>query len=320
HEVRENMTNSSGIPFRQQRPLSRLRRSELSTPGSSEKMMQKAAGSAADLVFLDLEDAVAPAEKVPARAKIVQALKTLDWGRKTRAIRINDLETEWAYEDVITIVEEAGEHLDVIIIPKVKSAEHVRWVDVLLTQIEKKRKRERRIALEVLIEEVEAMISVEEIARSTPRLQALIFGPGDYSASQGVKLDAVGGLAPDYPGDLWHYARNKIVIAARAAGIDAIDGPFADFKNPDAYRKEASRAAILGFVGKWAIHPSQVEVANQVFSPTPEEVERARRMIQAYDEAEAKGLGAVAVEGVMVDAASVRILRNTTDKAELCGM
>ncbi|MBA4180370.1 MAG: CoA ester lyase [Anaerolinea sp.] len=298
----------------------RLRRSELSTPGSSEKMMEKAAGSAADFVFLDLEDAVAPNEKVPARAKVVHALKTHDWGRKTRAVRVNNLETQYAYEDIIHVVEEAGEHLDIIIIPKVKTAEDVRWVDTLLTQIEKKRGWERRIGLEVLIEEVEAMVNAEAIARSTPRLEALIFGPGDYSASQGVRVDAVGGVSNDYPGDVWHYARNKVVIAARAAGIDAVDGPFADFKDGEGYRRECTRAAVLGFVGKWCIHPSQIEIATDVFSPSAKHVERARKMIAAMREAEAQGLGAVAVDGVMVDAASARLWQNTVDKADLIGM
>lgn len=298
----------------------RLRRSELSTPGSSEKMMEKAAASDADFVFLDLEDAVAPAEKVPARAKVVHALKTHDWGRKTRAIRINNLETKWAYEDVIHIAEEAGEFLDIIIIPKVKSAEDVRWVDTLLTQIELKLNRQHRIGLEVLIEEVEAMINAEEIARSTPRLEALIFGPGDYSASQGVRIDAVGGVSSDYPGDIWHYARNKVVIAAKAAGIQAIDGPFADFRDGDAYRRECTRASILGLAGKWCIHPSQIAIANEVFSPTAREVARARKLIASYADAEAQGLGSVAVDGVMVDAASARIMRNITDRADLIGM
>lgn len=298
----------------------RLRRSELSTPGSNEKMMEKAAAGAADFVFLDLEDAVAPAEKVAARAKIVAALRTHDWGRKTRAIRINNVETEWAFEDVIHIVEEAGDCLDIIIIPKVKSAEDVRWVDTLLSQIERKHRRERRISLEVLIEEVEAMINVEEIARATPRLEALIFGPGDYSASQGVRVDAVGGISRDYPGDVWHYARNKVVIAAKAAGIEAVDGPFADFKDEEGYRRECTRAAVLGFTGKWAIHPSQVPIANEVFSPTERQVERARKMIAAYEDAERQGLGAVAVDGVMVDAASARLMKNVTSKADLIGM
>jgi len=298
----------------------RVRRCELSTPGSSEKMMAKAAASAADLVFLDLEDAVAPSEKVAARGKIIHALQNLDWGSKTRAVRINSLGTEYAYQDIIEIVEAAGESLDMIIVPKVLSARDVWWVDCLLTQIETRLRRTRPIALEVLIEEVEAMINVEEIAKASPRLEALIFGPGDYSASQGVDTKAVGGGDDLYPGDLWHYARNKIVIAARAAGIEAVDGPFAMFTDPDGYRRECTRSSVLGFVGKWAIHPSQIEIANEVFSPTAESVEHARTLSAAYAEAEAKGLGAVAVDGDMVDAASVRILRNTIRKAELIGL
>lgn len=294
----------------------RLRRSELSTPGSSEKMMEKAAGSSADLVFLDLEDSVAPNQKAAARAKVASALKTLQWGKKTRAVRINNIETHYAYEDIIQIFEEAGECLDIIIIPKVKSGRDVWWVDTLLTQLEAKWRRPRRIRLEALIEEVEALINVEEIARSSPRLEALIFGPGDFSASQGVRLTAVS----SYPGDLWHYARNKIVVAARAAGIEAIDGPYADFRNADGYRQEATRSSVLGFVGKWAIHPSQIDIANEVYSPTKHEVERARTLVQAYLEAEAGGLGAVAVNGVMVDAASVRILRNVIARADLIGI
>ncbi len=298
----------------------RLRRSELSTPASNEHMIAKAAASSADLVFLDLEDSVAPNEKVAARAKAINALKTLNWGKKTRAVRINDLETEYAYQDIISVVEEAGEYLDILFIPKVKSAKDVWWVDVLLTQIEKRLKRPRRIGLEVLIEEVEAVLTVEEIARSTPRLEAIIFGPFDYAASQGVDTRAIGDNPNLYPGDVWHYVRNKIVIAARAAGIDAIDGPFIDFKNLDSFRRECVRTHTLGFSGKWAIHPSQIDIANSVFSPTQEEVERARRLDAIYKEAQAKGLGAVAYEGTMVDVALIRNARKIIEKAELIGM
>ena len=186
----------------------RLRRSELSTPASNERMMEKAAASNADLVFLDLEDSVSPIEKVPSRAKAIKALKALDWGKKTRAVRVNDLETEYAYQDIISVVEEPGEYLDIIIIPKVKSAKDVWWVDVLLSQIEKRLKRTRRIGIEVLIEEVEAMLNVEEIARSSPRLEALIFGPADYSASLGMDSGVIEGHLVAFPGDPWHYARN----------------------------------------------------------------------------------------------------------------
>lgn len=298
----------------------RLRRSELSTPGSNEKMMAKAAASAADLVFLDLEDSVAPKEKAAARAKIVNALKTLDWGKKTRAVRINNLETEYAYRDIIDVVEQAGEYLDLLIVPKVKTAKDVWWVDVLLTQIETRLGMKKRIGIEVLIEEVEAMINAEEIARASRRLEALIFGPGDYSASQGVDTKNIGDGSDAYPGDIWHYARNKVIIAARAAGIDMVDGPYAAFKNPEGYRRECIRARTLGAVGKWAIHPSQIEIANEAFSPTREQVERARKLAAAYAEAEAAGLGAVNVDGTMVDAASIRILQNTLKKADLMGL
>jgi citrate lyase subunit beta/citryl-CoA lyase len=298
----------------------RLRRSELSTPASNERMIERAAASNADQVFLDLEDSVAPNEKVEARAKVIKALTTLDWGKKTRAVRINDLETEYAYQDIISIVEEAGDYLDIIIIPKVKSAKHVWWVDVLLSQIEKRLQRTRRIGLEVLIEEVTAMINVEKIARSSPRLETLIFGPFDYAASQGVDSKVIGGDLDTYPGDLWHYARNKIVIAARAAGIDAVDGPYIDFKNPDGYCRECIRSNTLGFVGKWAIHPGQIDIANQVFSPSREEVDRARKLDAIYTEAQAQGLGAVAFEGKLVDVAVIRNARNIIQKADLIGM
>jgi len=298
----------------------RLRRCELSTPASNERMIEKAAGSLADLVFLDLEDSVAPNEKVAARAKVIHALKTLDWGKKTRAVRINDLETEFAYQDIISIVEEAGDYLDIIIIPKVKSARDVWWVDVLLSQIEKRLKRTRRIGLEVLIEEVEAMLNVEAIARASARLEAIIFGHIDYSASQGIDPTLAGNDLDTYPGDLWHYARNKVTIAARAASIDAIDGPYLDFKNPDGYRRECTRSKVLGMVGKWAIHPNQIEIANDVFSPSQQEVDRARKLDELYSEAQAQGLGAVAFEGKMIDVAVVRSARNIIQKADLIGM
>src|SRR6201987_1076455 len=241
-------------------------------------MIEKALGTNADVVFLDLEDAVAPNQKVEARGKVIEALSTLNWGKKTRAFRMNNIETEYAYEDVIEVVEKAGDHLDAIIIPKVKAARDVFWVDTLLTQIELKLKRKHHVALEVLIEDVAALINVEEIARSSPRLEAIIFGPGDFSASQGVRMTTIGGSVTTYPGDIWHYAHSKIVVAARAAGIDAIDGPYADFRHPEGYREEAVRSSTMGFTGKWAIHPSQIEIANEIYSPTKDEVDRARRL------------------------------------------
>jgi citrate lyase subunit beta / citryl-CoA lyase len=208
----------------------RLRRCQLSVPGSSEKMMAKGAASSADHVFLDLEDAVAPNAKVGARAKVVDALKSLDWGRKTRCVRINDLETQYAYEDIVTVVEGAGAHLDTILIPKVKSGFDVRWVDTLLSQMERKLGLNRKIGLEVLIEEVEGILNIADIAKSTPRLEAMVFGMGDYSASQGINIKHVNGQG-NYPGDIWHYPRYQLVVAARANGLDPIDGPFADFRH-----------------------------------------------------------------------------------------
>ncbi len=298
----------------------RARRSQLSTPGSSEKMMQKAAASAADHVFLDLEDAVAPNQKVPSRKKIIEALNTLDWGKKVRCVRINDLTTQWAYEDIIEVVEGAGQNLDTIMMTKVQTPADILFADKLLSMMEKKLGLKKRIGLEALIEEVEGMQNVDEIARCTDRLECLIFGMGDFSASMGVDIKSVG-KTDGYPGDIWHYARFRLVMACRAAGIDPVDGPYADFKNPDGYREEAKRAMILGCVGKWAIHPSQIDIALDVYSPKPEDVTRARALAKAYAEAEAQGLGAINVDGVMVDVASIRILRNTVlKKADLYGM
>jgi citrate lyase subunit beta/citryl-CoA lyase len=299
--------------------IKRLRRSELAVPGSSEKMMAKAAAGKADMVFLDLEDAVAPNAKVGARSKIVDALKGLDWSGKTTCVRINDLGTEWAFEDIISIVEGAHQHLDLIMIPKVLRASDVLFVDTLLTQLEKKLRMERRIGLEVLIEEVEAMMNVEEIARSSPRLEALIYGVGDYSASQGIDLASIGGPT-GYPGDMWHYGRHKITIAARVNGLDAIDGPIGNFKDLANYSEECRRARLCGMVGKWAIHPAQIEPALAAFSPTQEAVDSARAMTRAYREAEAQGLGAVTYNGEMIDAATVRIVSNVIEMADRIGM
>lgn len=301
-----------------QRPR-RLRRSQLAVPGSSEKMIEKAAASAADHVFMDLEDAVAPIAKPAARGKIVHALKTLDWGKKTRCVRVNDLGTEWCHDDIIEVVTGAAEHLDTIMLPKALRASDVLFVDTLLSQLEKKLKLTRRIGLEVLIEEVEGLQNVDEIARSCPRLEAIIFGMGDYSASHGVDILSIGGTS-DYPGDIWHYARFRLVMAARAAGIDAVDGPFGNFRDDEGFRREAKRAKTLGCVGKWAIHPAQIEPALEIFSPRQSDVDMARKMAAAYARAEADGIGSVNVDGMMVDAASIRILNNVIQRADLIGM
>lgn len=304
----------------------RLRRSELSTPGTSPKMMAKAAESGADLVFLDLEDAVAPAEKPGARKLIVDALTGLDWRSKIRACRINGTQTPWCHDDLIEVVSGAGSCLDVVIVPKVKSPRDVWFVDDLLTQLEHKLGLAvGGIGLEVLIEETEALAGVEAIAASSPRLEALILGVGDLSASQGIRARHIGAAGGDgatapYPGDMWHYARNRMIVAARANGLDAIDGPYADFNDSDGYRREAAWAATLGAVGKWCIHPNQITPANEVFAPTQAEIDEALGVVAAVRAAEEQGQGAARLGGVMVDAATARVFDGVLHRARLCGL
>jgi citrate lyase subunit beta/citryl-CoA lyase len=297
----------------------RLRRSELATPASNPEMIQHAARCDADLVFLDLEDSVVPDLKPAARDNAARALVELDWGRKTRAVRVNGSASPWAHEDVIATVERAGRCLDVLIIPKVKAPRDVWFFDTLLTQLEARLGLEKRIALEALIEETEALTCVEEIAACSPRLEALILGVGDLAASQGVRIRRLVNPEERYPGDLWHYARNRMVVAARAHGLDAIDGPYFNYADRDGFHREASWSATLGCVGKWAIHPSQVDVANEVFAPTDEEIGFARQMRAAYDSGAQGGAGATGARGVLVDAASVRIFDAVLERARLTG-
>jgi citrate lyase subunit beta/citryl-CoA lyase len=292
----------------------RQRRVQLAVPGSSEKMIRKAAESAADHVFLDLEDAVAPNAKLAARGQVIEALKGLDWGTKTRCVRINDLRTRYAYGDIIEVLRGAGEHIDTFMIPKATDARDIWFVETLLEQLEADLGLTRRIGIEALIEEVQGLQNVERIAAASPRLEALILGVGDYSASQKMDPRAVNG-ATGYPGDLWHYARFRMVIAARANGLDPIDGPFPDFRNPEGYREECRRGLIIGCAGKWALHPAQIPIALEVFTPLPEQIAHARKMIAAYRQAEEQGLGAIQVDGEMIDAASIRILRNVLERA-----
>lgn len=300
----------------------RVRRSGLTTPGSSHKMMKKAAESDADEVILDLEDSVVPDEKPAARGKIVDAIHELDWSDTVLAVRINDLETPYAYGDLIEVVEGAGEELDVIAVPKVTSVDDVSFVDTMLAQIEENEGFDNEIGIEVPIEEVEAVQNIDDIAASSDRLEALVFGPGDYSASQGVQLDSIGahGDKGAYPGDIWHYVRNRIVVAARANGLDAIDGPYGDFSDPEGCREEAIRTKTIGFTGKWVIHPSQIEVVNDAFAPDEEKVERARKVVDAMERGVEGGHGAVQLDGEMLDEASVRAARNTLERARRIGM
>ena len=295
----------------------RARRSELATPASSERMCEKAATSGADLVFLDLEDACAPVAKEGARRTAVAALTELDWGRTLRAVRVNGLETPWCHGDVIEVVSGARDALDVLIVPKARTARDVWWFDVLLTQLEAKLGLQRRIALEVLIEDAEGLANAVEIARASERLEALIFGAGDLSASLRARVDGNFDPVGEYPGDFWHFARAQVVTAARIAGIDAIDAPFPAYRDPDGYRRSAVHASLLGFDGKWAIHPAQIAIANEVFAPTPDEVADARAAIEAYRAAEAGGVGAIGRDGRLVDAAHMRLAANVLHKASL---
>jgi citrate lyase subunit beta/citryl-CoA lyase len=280
-------------------------------------MCEKAAHSEADLVFLDLEDACAPVAKESSRATVVAALTQQDWGRTVRAVRVNGIDTPWCHGDVIEVVTGARESLDVLILPKARSARDVWWIDVLLNQLETKLGLERRIGLEVLIEEAEGLTNAAAIAKASDRLEAIIFGAGDLSASLRARVDGNFDPVGDYPGDFWHFARTQVLTAARGAGIDAIDAPYPAYQDLDGYRRSATQASLLGFDGKWAIHPDQIAVANEVFAPTAAEVADAREAIEVYRASEADGVGAIGREGKLVDAAHMRLAENVLYKAAL---
>jgi citrate lyase beta subunit len=296
----------------------RLQRSELAVPGSNPAMFPKALDSAADYIFLDLEDAVAPGDKEQARRNVIQALQDHDWRArgKTICVRINGIDTHYMYRDVVDVVEQAGARLDTILIPKVGVPADVYLVDALLTQIEQAKGIPHRIGIDVLIETTLGMANVEAIAQSSRRLEAMHFGVADYAASCRARTVVIGGLNPDYPGDQWHAALSRVLVACRAYGLRPIDGPFGDFKDPDGYRLAAKRAAALGYEGKWAIHPSQIALANDMFSPPPAEVERAKRILVALDEAAREGRGAAQLDGRMIDAASARMAQNVVQMSE----
>ncbi len=295
----------------------RLQRSELAVPGSQPAMFEKALRGEADYVFLDLEDAVAPADKEQARKNVVAGLLEHDWNSrgKTISVRVNGIDTNYMYRDVVDIVEEAGHRLDVVLVPKVGVPADVYLVDALLTQIETARHISHRIGIEVLIETALGMANVEAIAQASRRLEAMHFGVADLAASLRARTVNIGGLNPDYPGDQWHAALARMVTACRAYGLRPIDGPYGDFKDPDGYVAAARRAAALGYEGKWAIHPSQIPLANEVFTPPAAEVDRARRILLALDEAARAGRGAAQLDGRMIDAASARMAQNVVQIA-----
>ena len=316
--------------FNVEQAKARLNRSELAVPGSQPQMFEKAAKSAADVVFLDLEDAVAPDDKAQARKNIIQAIGDIDWGNKALSVRINGLDTHYMYRDVVDVLEQASDRLDLIMIPKVGTASDVYGVDMLVTQVETAKNRKKRIGFELIIETALGMQNVHEISAASKRNESLHFGVADYAASTRARTTSIGGANADYVvltepladnsrqvhwGDMWHYAIARMVVAARANGLRPVDGPFGNFSDPDAFKAAAARAAVLGCEGKWAIHPSQIALANEVMSPSDAEVTRARRILEAMKEAEAQGKGAVSLDGRLIDYASIRQAQVLVEKA-----
>jgi malyl-CoA/(S)-citramalyl-CoA lyase len=308
----------------------RLHRSELAVPGTITSLFEKAAKSAADIIFLDCEDAVAPDDKEKARKNIIQGLNEVNWGTKTMMVRINGLDTHYMYRDVVDIVE-ACPRVDMILIPKVGAPADVYAVDMMVTQIETAKKRAKRIGFEVLIETALGLANVEAIAQSSKRLEAMSFGVADYAASTRARTTVIGGVNKDsgvltdkdadgkrqyFWTDPWHAAQTRMMVACRAYGLRPIDGPFGDFNDPEGFIAAANRAAVLGYEGKWAIHPSQIELANRVFTPSEAEVTKAKRIMEAMAQAAKEGKGAVSLDGRLIDIASIRMAEALLKKAE----
>lgn len=300
--------------------IQRVQRCELAVPGSSPGMFEKALNSGVDFIFLDLEDAVAPDDKIQARKNVIQALNDLDWKGHgiTVSVRINGLDTQYMVRDVVDLVEQAGSKIDTLLIPKAGVYADIYMVQAMVTQLEMQQGLKNRIGLEALIETALGMANVEDIARNGAmgRLEALHFGVADYAASNRARTTNIGGLNPDYPGDQWHFAISRMIVACRAYGLRPIDGPFGDIKDPDGYVLAAKRAAALGCEGKWAIHPTQIPLANDVFTPPEREIEKAKRILAALKEAAAQGKGAAALDGRLIDAASERMANNVVKVAE----
>ncbi len=304
----------------------RPNRCQLFGPGSNTKLFEKMAASAADVINLDLEDSVAPDDKPQARANIIQAIGDVDWGKKTLAVRINGLDTPYWYRDVVDILEQADERLDQIMIPKVGCAEDVYAVDALVTAIEAAKGRTKKISFEVIIESAAGIAHAEEIAASSPRMQAMSLGAADFAASMGMQTTGIGGTQENYYmlrdgvqhwSDPWHWAQAKIVAACRTHGVLPVDGPFGDFSDDDGYIAQAKRSATLGMVGKWAIHPKQIALANDVFTPSEEAVAEAREILAAMEAAKASGAGATVYKGRLVDIASIKQAEVIVAQSEL---
>ncbi len=302
----------------------RPRRSCLAVPGSSLKMLDKAQGLPADQVFLDLEDAVAPLAKPGARKNVIAALNNGDWGGKIRVVRVNDLTTHWTYGDVIEVVEGAGANLDAIMLPKVQEASHVQWLDLTLSQIEKQMGLViGSVGIEVQIENARGLVNLDAIAAASPRIETIIFGPADFMASINMRSLVVGALIPDYPGDPYHHILMRILMAARMHDLQAIDGPFLQIRDIDAYIEVAKRSAALGFDGKWVLHPGQIDAANAVYSPSQEDYDHAELILDAYDFAtseEGGKLGAVMLGDEMIDEASRKMALVLSAKGRAAGM
>src|SRR6476661_4542409 len=298
------------------------RRSCLSIPGSSEKMLGKGPGLPADMTFLDLEDSVAPLEKEAARAKVVDAIKNLDWGERVLCVRVNAWDTKWTYGDVIEVVGNAGERLEEVMLPKVQSADEVQALDMLLTQVEQNAGLPAgHIGIEAQIETTRGLINVEEICAASPRVETIIFGPADFAASMEMPILTAGVQIPEYPGDHFHYVFNKILMAGRANGLQVIDGPYLKVRDSDGFRDYCQRTRILGFDGKWALHPDQVTILNEVFSPTQEQFDRAWDILEAYRTAtEDEGKGAVMFGDEMIDEASRKMAIKFVSRGERAGL
>ncbi|MFZ0728198.1 MAG: CoA ester lyase [Desulfobacterales bacterium] len=295
------------------------RRTVISVPGHVEKMHRKARDSRADVVMLDLEDSVPPEAKEAARTAVVTALRSIDWNEKIVTARINALDTAFGYRDLLVLGEEAGDRLDAVVVPKVDHLADIHFADKLLSGIALAKGYSKRIGLEAIIESAQGLAEVVEIAGASDRLVTLVFGVADYSASIGARLTSISGHGEKeeelYPGHRWHFAMSRLVMAAKARGLMAIDAPYGNFKDGPGLRRSAVMAGALGFDGKWAIHPEQLDTINTVFSPAPADIDRARRVIQAYEEAQAAGRGAVAVDGRMVDRATVRLAQQLWEQA-----
>ena len=302
----------------------RPRRSCLAVPGSSPRFLEKAKSLSSDQVFLDLEDACAPLAKPGARKNIVAALNEGGWGERLRVVRVNDWTTHWTYRDVIEVVEGAGANLDCIMLPKVADAAQVQALDILLTQIEKTNGLEvGKIGIEAQIETAQGLINVNDIAFASPRIEAIIFGPADFMASINMKSLVVGALHPDYPGDPFHYILMQILMAARARGVQAIDGPFLQVRDVPAFEEVAKRSAMLGFDGKWVLHPGQIEPANRIYAPSQEDYDHAELILDAYQHATSEvggKKGSAMLGDEMIDEASAKMALVIASKGRAAGM